>query len=30
MQVNDSLDVGIAGLWPDHQTVVLLAATDSE
>lgn len=30
LQVNESLDVGIAVLWPDRQTVALLAATDSD
>ncbi|MBC6456537.1 DUF6183 family protein [Actinomadura sp. HBU206391] len=30
MQVDESLDIGIAALWPDHRNVVLLAATDSD
>jgi hypothetical protein len=30
LRVNESLDVGIAVLWPDRQTVALLAATDSD
>jgi hypothetical protein len=30
MQVHESLDVGLAALWPDHRTVVLVAATDSD
>ncbi|WP_433222657.1 DUF6183 family protein [Dactylosporangium sp. CS-047395] len=30
LQLTDSLDTGLAALWPDRRTVTLIAATDSD